>query len=116
MGGAHGMPGTTVYNIDGNTGQILKYSDVFSASSRDYFNSSIRRKIEEEMASKTEEKIYFNGETADIDAAVFWFDKEGVTFQFQPYAIAPYCEGSPKFTFSRKEVESLLVKKEEQER
>lgn len=50
-----------------------------------------------------------NSTTAEAgNLSNFYVDKDGVTFLFQPYQVAPYSEGMPEVTLSWSELKRLV--------
>lgn len=94
-GGIHGLPCLGGWNVNLNTGAILKLSDWFRPGSN--YISFINDFVRTEMG-KEPDKFFnegFTGVTADQD---YYIDKDGKTFVlvFQVYSIAPYSYGMPQ--------------------
>ena len=92
-GGAHGMYGKYGVNFDTATGKKIELSDVFKDAEQTA--KVVTERIfanygEEFLFERTDEKIL-----KDIvqNTASWTLDNDGVTFYFNPYALAPYAAG-----------------------
>ncbi|NME35183.1 MULTISPECIES: DUF3298 and DUF4163 domain-containing protein [Fusobacterium] len=112
-GGAHGTTGLTSYNINSETGKNLAFNDIFSKGAKKYFEQEIIKKIESELRKPLEKRDvnYFGEKTmraVDLDNAVLFFRGNEFVIRYQQYAIAPYSEGTPEFTFTKEQIEKYL--------
>lgn len=113
MGGAHGITGLISYNIDTTTGKNLLFNDIFSKEAKKYFEQEINKTIELELKKSLEKRQinYFKEKSMraiDLDNAVLFFRGSDLVIRYQQYAIAPYSEGTPEFTFSKEKIEKYL--------
>lgn len=95
-GGAHGMPFRTAHIFDLETGEQVKGESLFDVSEEQFRE----RKLEaySELIAQDEEEIYWQNaisvveENTDFDSG-YYLTENGVTFYYEPYALAPYAAG-----------------------
>jgi hypothetical protein len=103
-GGAHGLPGTTVFNINQQTGKELIFDDIFVSGARKYFETEISKQMAQDK------ETYFSDTSPDLRKTSFYFEGNDVVFVFPPYAIAPYSSGMPEFRFNKNNIKKWLKK------
>ncbi len=96
-GGAHGNYGTSYYNFDATTGQILTLKDILVkdyASPLKTIAEPIFKKayLEAGMTKYSEAGFYFENDVF-VMTDNFAITKEGLKFLYNPYEIAPYALG-----------------------
>lgn len=95
-GGAHGMPFWTSLIFDLETGEQVKGKSLFAVSEEQF--GEIKLEAYRELIEQSEEGTY--GEDAlsvvensiDFDSG-YYLTENGVTFYYDPYALAPYAAG-----------------------
>lgn len=113
-GGAHGNFVTITLNYDKNLDKVLKTSDLFKDQNQ-YLNDLsllIKPRLKIEL-----EKIQFQDNIWLEEGAgpkednykQFVFTKDGLTFFFDPYQIAPYTAGAQDIILTYQELSSLLL-------
>ncbi|MGC8820616.1 MAG: DUF3298 and DUF4163 domain-containing protein [Fervidobacterium sp.] len=95
-GGAHGSTIFDTYNIDIENLRVLKLYDIIQEDAEKVVKQEIVRQIEERKSD------FFEDATAtvfskDISTMRFVISKEGITFIFDQYELAPYSTGMPEF-------------------
>ncbi|WP_282804338.1 PdaC/SigV domain-containing protein [Clostridium tetani] len=96
-GGAHGMDSEKTYNIDLNTGNIIKLKDVFKEGTnyKDMINKEIKKQIEKGNSSK--DAFPIEGFESILEDQSFNIEKGNVILVFQRGDIAPYAMGTLEF-------------------
>lgn len=95
-GGAHGMPFRTTLIFDLETGEQVKGKGLFEVSEEQF--REIKLEAYRELIAQSEEGIYWENalsiveESADFDSG-YYLTKNGVTFYYHPYELAPYAAG-----------------------
>lgn len=111
MGGAHGMYAENYTVFDTKTGDVVTEDDLFRAGWEDALCELLEDQMLEEYAEEAEE--------AGVDIDDFFFGapypngnfsvgKDGMTWHFNPYDIAPYALGVIYVPLSWKQLEALL--------
>lgn len=111
-GGAHGNYGTSYYNFDATTGQMLTLKDIliadYQASLKDKVEAIFKKiYLEEGMTKYSEAGFYFENDIFTMTDN-FAITKEGVKFLYNPYEIAPYAMGQQEIVIPYKDLEGLL--------
>ncbi len=98
---------TIFYNIDLETGEQLKLSDVLGKDFKKIADESINRQIKEQNESNPNGPLYFNGENGVEgfkgvdDNQTFFINENGdVVIKFARYEIAPGFMGKPEFVIA----------------
>jgi hypothetical protein len=107
-GGAHGNDKIKFLNLNANTGEVYKLSDIvnnsdgFKALAKDHFLKSID-------ANKENNQIedYFFGKTFQLPENI-GFSEDGLVFLYNVYEVASYDQGYTEFIIPFDEVESYL--------
>lgn len=90
-GGAHGSHSTMYYNIDLNTGNILKETNLFKADTDSTLTKLIRAELTDTIKGGASISIL------DWDSVKpngnFYFDNKGIIYVYNTYEIAPYSDG-----------------------
>lgn len=96
-GGAHGMYTTTFLNIDLNTLKLVHLDDLFIDDYENKLTDLIWNQLMAENGVATREELenLGYGSTGDIvPTENFYLDKNGITFYYNVYDIAPYVMGA----------------------
>lgn len=93
-GGAHEIYGTTAYNFDLKTGNLIKLNDVVNTESKIYnlieaISTNLQSKYDKGENIFSVSISYF---PIGPDSAFFYYDK-GIVIRFDPYDVAPFSEG-----------------------
>lgn len=104
-GGAHGNTYYDTGTYDLQTGDLITLDEIF-APQVDYtkiLTQIVREEIKQR--GKTDHYIFFER----VDPSVqFYLTEEGLVLLYPPYAIAPYVEGTIKFTIPWMKIQSSL--------
>lgn len=111
MGGAHGMYAENYTVFDTKTGAVVTEDDLFRAGWEDALGELLGDQMLEDYAQEAED--------AGVDIDDFFFSapypngnfsvgKDGITWHFNPYDIAPYALGVINVPLSWKQLETLL--------
>jgi hypothetical protein len=112
-GGAHGNLMTVAFNYDKDLNKILLTEDIFS----DQANYLVQLSNLVKPLLKIElEKLQFQDDTwletgagaLENNYKQFVFTKDGLTFFFDPYQVAPYAAGAQEITLPYQSLSSLL--------
>jgi len=113
-GGAHGIYGTSYENYDRNTGDLIQLADLFVPNFEKRLAVIGERYFRQSMAISTAESFDQTGYTFPNDEFYlpqnFGLTKEGITFLYSIYEIAPYAQGEQEFTIPYGELRDLLKK------
>ena len=112
-GGAHGISQRLVMNFDTKTGQQIELKDVFVPGYEQSLDDLLLKALITETGSKNEADLREKGYlyAMDMFAPVnFVLGKDGVTFVYNPYEIAPYAMGMTELTLTYDELEKILKK------
>lgn len=110
-GGAHGMYMTTYLNMDLTLMRPLKLDDIFVGDYKEALTDLIWSQLMTENKVTSHEALedLGYGSTGDIAPTEnFYLSKDGVTFFFNVYDIAPYSMGPVKVTIPFAMMEHLL--------
>jgi hypothetical protein len=112
-GGAHGSHHTGYYNIDLKTGKLISESDIFKPG----YQEALKRAIVEKLLADNKlikpeqliEKGFFD--LAELKPNNnFLIAKDGITYGFNEYEIAPYYMGLIKVYLPQSTISSILKK------
>ncbi|MBP1616805.1 MAG: hypothetical protein H6Q14_632 [Bacteroidetes bacterium] len=112
-GGAHGSHHTGYYNIDLKTGKMISESDIFKPGYKaDLKKAIIAQLLLDNKLTKPEELIekgFFDlGDLKPNNN--FLVTKNGITYGFNEYEIAPYYMGLIKVSLSYSDISNILQK------
>lgn len=95
LGGAHGAYYIKYDNVNLLKGILIKQADLFQSEYNDKLATLIQKKITERNSSKDEDDhIALLVRLHDVKPNDnFFFSKEGLTYVFNQYEIAPYAQG-----------------------
>ena len=110
-GGAHGSYSTNYLNFDPNTGHIIRLNDVFISGYKEELTKLLLNKLMKDVGvanlEELQEKAYLQW-TDMYPTENFFMGKDGVTFFYNIYEIAPYSSGTTTITLSYEELKSLI--------
>lgn len=108
LGGAHGLPTLAYYVFDMNNKKPLELDDVVISG---------KKSILEKLAYEAYIKYLLDQDINPDDMAETWefyltdnfsFNKDGITFLYQPYAIGPYVMGMPELTIKYQDLKGVI--------
>jgi len=102
-GGAHGDGRVWGLSFDLESGRSIKLADVFKPGAD--FHGRLESLIRSEIARRGLTKYWFDGIKNDQQ---FYLTEEGLVIYFQPYEIAPWVYGVPRFIVSYQELSDIL--------
>ncbi|MBD5325607.1 MAG: DUF3298 and DUF4163 domain-containing protein [Bacteroides sp.] len=118
QGGAHGGSVAKTATFAASTGQILTYANAFLPDRRKELIARIRTALWEQYFRPTaadpgapvslEEALLINPQELDLPASGPQFGRDGVTFTYGQYEIAPYAAGMPACTIKYADLHPLL--------
>ena len=111
-GGAHGNYGTTYYNFDATTGQIISLEDIledgFKASLTTIAEPIFKKSyLESGMTNYSEAGFYFENDVFKLTDN-FAITKEGLKFLYNPYEVAPYALGQQEIIIPYAALKNLI--------
>ena len=113
-GGAHGIYGTSYENYDRNTGDLIQLVDLFVPNFEKQLIAIGEKYFRQSMAISTAESFDQTDYTFPNDQFYlpqnFGLTKEGITFLYSIYEIAPYAKGEQEFTIPYGDLRTLLKK------
>lgn len=111
-GGAHGNWSKMYKTYDKDSKKLITYYDFFDYDAMDVLKGIILKKVEEKKVNSFKEEFY-------VTDNVYFTDK-GISFNYNPYEIAPYSEGDihifvayseiPKKLFLLNDITSKIIK------
>lgn len=111
-GGAHGMYATLFRNWDLRTLEPLTLADIFQGDYEEELTALLWKRLLEDLkvATREEAEEMGYGVTGDLTPTEnFCLGREGITFYYNVYEIAPYATGPTDITLSYKELQGLLT-------
>ena len=106
LGAAHGQYGSSVLNVDLNTGNPIALKDLLVDNYKTALKSLAKRKF---LSQNGNDGWWFlEGDQPFELPEVFSIRRKGITFYYQPYEIGPYAAGAPEVFLSIKDLGSLL--------
>lgn len=112
-GGAHGSHQVLYFNVDKKTGRLIRDSDVFNSG----YEAQLKKLIIEQLLAdnhvKTADELIDKGFFDPNDLKLsknFLLTKDGITYGFNEYEIAPYYMGLINVHISNSKLSSLLKK------
>ncbi|MBT8269595.1 MAG: DUF3298 and DUF4163 domain-containing protein [Bacteroidia bacterium] len=106
-GGAHGNMNITLYNFDGETGELLEPKDL--VSDLDKFTEFVKPYFIQAIAQKDDEGIeeYFFGDPFHLPANI-GINDDGLLILYNVYEIGSYAQGITEFTIPFEDVQAFL--------
>ena len=111
MGGAHGMYGENYTVFDTETGAVVTEEDLFDGDWEDALDDLLADRALEDYAKLAEEEdvdmddIFF---ASPYPNGNFSVEKDGITWHYNPYDIAPFAFGVIEITLGWKELAPLM--------
>ncbi len=111
-GGAHGLETTMYANYDLRTGQRVTLDDLFTPEGKARLANEIRRKILEDNNVSSWAELRDKGcwleESEVVATENFYLTGDAILFQFNPYEVACYANGSTSVWLSYRELKELM--------
>lgn len=110
-GGAHGVNQRIVMNFDNETGRLLRLADVFAAGYEQPLSLLLTAKLLEKTDTKNVDELRQKGILYSMDmfpTENFVLDKDGITFIYNAYEIAPYEQGIIELNIDYGECKEIL--------
>lgn len=100
-GGAHGLPFRTPLIFDLETGEQVKGKSLFAVSQQQF--GEIKINAYKELIEQSEKGIYWEDALSLVEKSIdfdggYYLTEDGVTFYYDPYALAPYAAGYVEVT------------------
>lgn len=116
IGGAHGSTLSDRQSFNANSGVSLTYANVFGPDARAKLAARIRQGLweqyfkDEAMPDMTlADMLLIDPDTLPLPQTPPAFEKDGITFIYQQYEIAPYAAGMPQCTFPYSDLKPLML-------
>jgi len=114
LGGAHGSSTTVGQTFRASDGTELTVSDLFRPDSLPAVRNLVKRGLMSQyfqVASAEELRagLLIDPDTLPLPANPPYFEKDGVTFTYQQYEIAPYAAGMPECTLPYAELKPMMT-------
>jgi hypothetical protein len=110
-GGAHGMHAAFFLNIDLATKRPLTLDDLFTGDYKESLTDLIWNQLMADNDAKSHEELEemgFGSTGEIVPTDNFYLDKDGITFYYNVYDIAPYAVGEIKVTVPFDMLDHLL--------
>lgn len=110
-GGAHGAYRNKYLNIDLRKLDIIRLDEIFTGDYQEVLTEAIINRLMKDNKVSTKEELLNMGFgiTGDIRPTEnFILGKNGITFHYNIYEIAPYCMGETEVSIPYKELEKIL--------
>lgn len=106
-GGAHPMTYVRDFNFDLNTGNVVKFKDLFNEEGKKTYKQIVDKIIVDTMNSNPDN--YFTTEFKGIgDNVQYYLTKDNVVIFYQLYELAPYAAGIPEFKIPYETFKGLI--------
>ena len=110
-GGAHGIAERVVMNFDTQSGRLLQLGDVLAPGHEYRLNELLLEALFEKTETRTLDELHDKGYLYSMDVYApqnFAIGKDGITFIYNVYEIAPYAVGLTELTLSYDTLKPLL--------
>ena len=117
-GGAHGLEQLLTLNFDKTTGKTITLDDVMVTGYQMRLNELLQKALLEKADCKDINELHDKGYLFSMEmypSSNFVLGKDGVTFIYNPYEIAPYALGRIELTLSYSTLEPIMKKNKEKE-
>lgn len=117
-GGAHGLEQLLTLNFDKTTGKTITLDDVLVTGYQMRLNELLQKALLEKADCKDINELHDKGYLFSMEmypSSNFVLGKDGVTFIYNPYEIAPYALGRIELTLSYSTLEPIMKKNKEKE-
>ena len=110
-GGAHGSYSTFFLNFNPKTGHIVELDNVFLPGYKkelsDLLVNKLMKQVNASSLQDLQDKAYLQ-DTEMYPSENFRLGKDGITFFYNVYEIAPYSSGTTELTLSYEELKGLM--------
>ena len=113
QGGAHGLNQLLTLNFDKTTGKTLTLEDVLVPGYKVKLNNLLQKALLKKANCKDIDELHDKGYLFSMEmypSNNYVLGKEGITFIYNPYEIAPYALGRIELTISYDDMENLMKK------
>ena len=113
QGGAHGLNQLLTLNFDKTTGKTLTLEDVLVPGYKVKLNNLLQKALLKKANCKDINELHDKGYLFSMEmypSNNYVLGKEGITFIYNPYEIAPYALGRIELTISYDDMENLMKK------
>lgn len=110
-GGAHGIIQHIVMNFDNKTGKQLTLADVFAPGYEQKLTEMLSEKLMEQTGTSKLDELRQQGYLYVMDMFAtenFALGKDGITFIYNPYEIAPYDKGMIELVIDYEQCNEIL--------
>lgn len=117
-GGAHGLEQLLTLNFDKTTGKTITLDDVMVTGYQMRLNELLQKALLEKADCKDINELHDKGYLFSMEmypSSNFVLGKDGVTFIYNPYEIAPYALGRIELKLSYSTLEPIMKKNKEKE-
>lgn len=108
-GGAHPGKTTSCYSFSLNDGNMIRSNKIVPRDSTAVLLSRIKNRLMEMKHFKSEEELESSGFREITVSDNILLDRDSVTFFYESYSIAPFCEGDIEIKFSYKELADISL-------
>ena len=115
QGGAHALTQLLTLNFDKATGKTLTLDDVMVPGYKVKLNELLQKALMDKADCKDINELHDKGYLFSMEmypSSNFILGKDGITFIYNPYEIAPYALGRIELTISNATLEPLFKKNE----
>ncbi|MGM9734256.1 MAG: RsiV family protein [Prevotella sp.] len=112
-GGAHGLSQLLTLNFDKTTGKTLTLEDVLVPGYKVKLNALLQKALMQEADCKDINELHDKGYLFSMEmypSSNYVIGKDGITFIYNPYEIAPYALGRIELTVSYNDMADLMKK------
>ncbi len=108
-GGAH--PGKTTYchSFSLNDGSMIRQNTIVSRQDKPELLKRIKKRLMEMKHFNDESELETNGYREIYVSPYILLEDDSITFFYESYSIAPFCEGDIEIKFSYKELEDITL-------
>ncbi len=117
-GGAHGLTQLLTLNFDKATGKTITLDDVLVTGYKIRLNELLQKALMEKADCKDINELHDKGYLFSMEmypSSNFALGKDGITFIYNPYEIAPYALGRIELTIGYSTLEPIMKKNEDKQ-
>ncbi len=108
-GGAHPAKTTNCYSFSLNDGRMIRSQKIVSRDNTTVLLDRIKNRLMEMKHFKSEEELESSGFREITVTDNILLDEDSITFFYESYSIAPFCEGDIEIRFSYEELEDISL-------
>ena len=108
-GGAHPAKTTNCYSFSLNDGRMIRSQKIVSRDNTTVLLDRIKNRLMEMKHFKSEEELESSGFREITVTDNILLDEDSITFFYESYSIAPFCEGDIEIKFSYEELEDISL-------